>query len=72
MEVIVKCSDDSRGGLHLDGTPIEEIVRCAECISCKRNRGTFKGEPIFFYRCKEHNRDVESDDYCSYGERRER
>lgn len=51
--------------------PYIDLVRCGECISCKRKRGTFKGEPIFFYRCKEHNRDVESDDYCSWGERRE-
>lgn len=46
-----------------------DIVRCRECRYCKRKRGTFKGEPIIFYRCKENNRDVESDDYCSYGER---
>ena len=45
------------------------VVRCAECKNCKRKRTTFKGEPIIFYRCKEHNRDVESDDYCSWGER---
>ena len=46
-----------------------DIVRCKECRYCKRKRGTFKGEPIIFYRCEEHNRDVENDDYCSYGER---
>ena len=46
-----------------------DLVRCGECISCKRKRGTFKGEPIFFYRCEENERDVESDDYCSWGER---
>ena len=46
-----------------------DIVRCRECRYCKRKHGTFKGEPIIFYRCEENNRDVESDDYCSYGER---
>lgn len=46
-----------------------ELVRCKECKHCKTKRGTFRGEPIFFYRCAEHNRDVESDDYCSWGER---
>lgn len=46
-----------------------ELVRCKECRYCKRKRGTFKGEPIIFYRCEENNRDVESDDFCSYGER---
>lgn len=46
-----------------------DIVRCSECKHCKTKRGTFKGEPIIFYRCPENNRDVESDDYCSWGER---
>lgn len=49
----------------------ETIVRCKECKYCKRKKGVFRGEPIFFYRCAEHNRDVESDDYCSWGERSE-
>lgn len=48
-----------------------DIVRCSECRYCKKKRGTFKGEPIIFYRCEENNRDVESDDYCSWGERSE-
>jgi hypothetical protein len=47
------------------------VVRCKECRYCKRKKGTFKGEPIIFYRCEENNRDVDSDDFCSYGERRE-
>lgn len=51
--------------------PSIDLVRCAECKNCKRKHGTFKGEPIIFYRCAEHSRDVESDDYCSWGERSE-
>ena len=47
-----------------------DIVRCRECRYCKTKRGTYKGEPIIFYRCTENNRDVESDDYCSWGEKR--
>lgn len=46
-----------------------ELVRCKECRHCKKKRGTFRNEPIIFYRCEEHNRDVESDDFCSWGER---
>lgn len=46
-----------------------DIVRCRECRYCKKKRGTFKGEPIIFYRCEENNRDVENDDFCSWGER---
>ena len=46
-----------------------EIVHCSECRYCKKKRGTFKGEPIIFYHCTENSRDVEADDFCSYGER---
>lgn len=46
-----------------------DIVLCKECRYCKKKRGTFKGEPIIFYRCTENNRDVEADDFCSWGER---
>lgn len=55
----------------LKDVPDLNVVRCKECRYCKRRKGTFRGEPIFFYRCEEHNRDVESDDYCSWGERSE-
>ena len=54
---------------RIDDAPSIDIVRCEECRYCKKKRGTFKGEPIIFYRCTENNRDVESDDFCSYGER---
>ena len=50
--------------------PTIDIVRCGECRYCKKKRGSFNGEPIIFYRCTENNRDVESDDYCSWGERK--
>ena len=50
--------------------PTIDIVRCGECRYCKKKRGSFNGEPIIFYHCEEHNRDVESDDYCSWGERK--
>lgn len=53
----------------IDDAPSIDIVRCKECRYCKRKRGTFKGEPIIFYRCEEHNRDVENDDFCSWAER---
>lgn len=53
------------------GEYVRDIVRCQDCKHCKRKKGTFRGEPIFFYRCAEHSRDVESDDFCSWGERSE-
>lgn len=46
-----------------------DICFCKECSYCKKKRGTFKGEPIIFYRCTENNRDVEADGFCSWGER---
>lgn len=49
--------------------PSIDICFCKECRYRKKKRGTFKGEPIIFYRCEEHNRDVENDDFCSWGER---
>ena len=55
---------------RIEDAPTIDIVRCKECRYCKRKNGTFKGEPIIFYRCEENNRDVESDDYCSFGERK--
>ena len=58
MEVIIKCSDDNRGNVRIDGTPIEEIVRCKEC--------KLKGKA----NCAM-NFDTRADDFCSYGERDE-
>ena len=64
-----------RGGIvhwkDIDDAPSIDICFCKECRYCKKKRGTFKGEPITFCRCEENNRDVESDDFCSYGERLE-
>ena len=63
----IRTMADARG--IIEEAPSIDIVRCKDCKHCKKKRGTFRGEPIFFYRCEEHNRDVESDDYCSFGER---
>lgn len=54
---------------QLDGI---DIVRCKECRHCKKYGGTFRGKPINYYHCNEHSRDVESDDFCSYGSRSEK
>lgn len=65
----IRTMADARASSKKHQAPSIDIVRCGECKHCKKNRGTFRGEPIFFYRCAEHSRDVESDDYCSWGER---
>lgn len=63
MEVIIKCSDDCRGGKNIYGEPIVEIVRCQDCKywvynfnGCARNPCT---EPWY------------ATDFCNYGEREE-
>ena len=43
----------------LEGAPSIDIVRCKEC--------RHKDEIVNY--CYENDRDVESDDFCSYGER---
>ena len=63
MEVIIKCSDDNRGGVRIDGTPIEEIVRCAECKHWHKLHGCIKNDDV--------NLCTNADDFCSYGERKE-
>lgn len=60
--------DDHHGCMEFKQM-LGELVRCKECRYCKKKRGTFKGEPIIFYRCTENNRDVEADGFCSWGER---
>lgn len=54
---------------HPIGELGQELVRCKECRHCKKFRGTFRGKPINYYHCNEQSRDVESDGYCSWGER---
>ena len=61
MEIIIKCSDDVRGGTNIYGEPIRELVRCKECRYkdmeiCPMYRLVVAGVRKY-------------DDYCSYGER---
>ena len=65
MEIIIKCSDDVRGGTNIYGEPIKELVRCAEC-RWSRPR-TFKGETG--YRCVFYRVDKAETGYCDIGER---
>lgn len=63
------CEEDCAVYDYVRLAPSIDIVPCKECRYCKKKRGTFKGEPIIFYRCTENNRDVESDDFCAYGQK---
>lgn len=60
MEIIIKCSDSCRGNTKLDGTMIEEIVRCGEC----------KYRDSEFCQIRESMYGIKDNDFCSYGERR--
>ena len=66
MEVIIKCSDDCRGGTNVYGEPIIEVVRCRECKYWHKNIKVGDGIPI-----ADMCYDFQADDYCSYGERKE-
>lgn len=68
MEVIIKCSDDCRGGKNIYGEPIEELVRCREC---KKNGTVTDKEGTCYYWCIVHGHATDEWRYCDYGERKE-
>lgn len=67
MEVIIKCAKRTRGARHLDGTPIEEIVRCNDCMLNYGNAHNceFNPEDILctYWECD----GLTATDYCSRG-----
>ena len=71
MEIIIKCSDECRGGKNIYGEPLTEVVRCKECkwyyvINPKVERGLCE------FEARPRSRKARSDsDFCSYGERGE-
>lgn len=46
-----------------------DIVFCADCRHCGIKTGKIKGQSFNYLYCTENNRDVDGDDYCSWGER---
>lgn len=46
-----------------------EVVRCKDCARCEPIQSGISG--IWSYDCTFHDMEVNADDYCSYGERRE-
>ena len=71
MEIIIKCSDDVRGGTNIYGEPIQELVRCREC---KYAHMTYDGECKYCDMWKDDD-DIclelylDGDFYCGFGER---
>ena len=48
--------------------PSIDIVRCKNCRYCKMKKTTFRGEPYIYYRCALLEREVEDDEFCSWGD----
>lgn len=65
MEVIVKCSDDCRGGKNIFGEPITEIVRCKDCRHYISDGGALM-------YCEVTNNVTRPEDFCSWAERSEK
>ena len=75
MEIIVKCPDDLRGSKYICGEPIQEIVRCKDCIYFEFDHFySWDGIQIitaheictkFGSGCK-----TKTDGFCNFGERR--
>ena len=68
MEIIIKCSDDVRGGANIYGESIRELVRCKDCRYCQYKQ--FHD----LYRCIKPNIEHWMYDadihYCDFGERK--
>lgn len=44
------------------------IVTCRNCRYRKMKKTTFRGEPLIYYRCSLLEREVEDDEFCSWGD----
>ena len=47
----------------------EDVVRCKDCEHCDEHLK--KNGEVYFYRCGFFDIEVEADDFCSYGGRKE-
>lgn len=63
-EVIIKCSDECRGGKDIYGEPITEVVRCKDCRLAQ-------DDTTHLYCSYFGHKVYEDDFFCAYGERRE-
>lgn len=55
---------------------VVEVVRCEDCTKFKQNGKYYSGMPFgycyhWYYEPCSHPNEVDGDDYCSYGERKE-
>ena len=66
MELIMRVETNRSGAP--DFSTAEQIVTCKNCRYRKMKKTTFKGEPYIYYKCKELDRVVEEDEFCSWGD----
>lgn len=45
------------------------VVRCKDCVNCYAAK--LRSGKIYFYQCLRNDIEVEVDDFCSYGERKD-
>ena len=66
MELIMRVETNSKGAP--DFSTAEQIVTCKNCRYRKMKKSTFRGEPYLYYRCDLLEREVEDDEFCSWGD----
>lgn len=72
MEIIIKCSDDVRGGTNIYGEPIEELVRCKDCKhNPKYTNDYMYGGCVFCCEDDFYSGTPDDDFFCGFGERKE-
>lgn len=52
----------------LTDVPETDVIRCKNCRYRKMKKTTFRGEPYIYYRCSLLEREVEEDEFCSWGD----
>lgn len=66
MELIMRVETNRSGAP--DFSTAEQIVTCKDCRYRKMKKATFRGEPLIYYRCELLEREVEDDEFCSWGD----
>lgn len=66
MELIMRVEMNRSGAP--DFSTAEQIVICRNCRYREMKKTTFKGEPYIYYMCKLLEREVEDDEFCSWGD----
>lgn len=66
MELIMRVETNRSGAP--DFSTAEQIVTCNICRYRQMRSSTFRGEPFIYYRCSLLEREVEDDEFCSWGD----